>query len=182
MIFGHFGLAFLFKSKFYKKSSIIFLLICCYLPDILLVLFFGIEWVIRMPYPPILYGMIRNILTLGGDSYTFIDDPSMPSHSVIIFLIFISIFLIFFIGRKKLASGLVYGGAIFSHLLFDLLLPDTNRLKPIVYPLYPFDSAPLEFYILDANLFWLIDLSIFILGFFVILWAFSRYEERGGDI
>lgn len=182
MIFGHIGLAFLLKSKFYKKSSLLFLLFCSFLPDILFLAFFGIEWVIRMPYPPIFYGMIRSILTLAGGSYTFIDDPSMPSHSIIIFIIFISIFLIFFIGRKKLVSGLVYGGAIFSHLLFDLLLPDANRAKPIVYPFYPFDSAPLEFYILDVNLFWLIDLSIFVLGFFVILWAFSRHEEQSGAI
>ncbi len=177
MIFGHLGIAFLFKSKFYNRS-IIFLIICSYLPDILFYIFFGIQWTLLMPYNPIFNGVIRCILNVTGISISFIDDPSMPTHSLFLIILFLLLALFIALIYKHFKAILIYSGIILSHLLFDVLLPDANRGKPIVYPLYPINSTPFELYILDSTIFWLIDLSIFILGFFIILWAFSVKEGR----
>ncbi|MFX1293762.1 MAG: hypothetical protein ACFFD2_02715 [Promethearchaeota archaeon] len=175
MIFGHFGFALLVKAKFYKRSLIL-ILICSYLPDLLFYILFGIQWTLVMSYSPVFNGLLRWILSISETSFSLTDDPSAPSHSIILYIIFISIILIYLVIRKKIVSGVIYGGVILSHILFDLILPDANRGKPIVYPFYPFYSAHLELYILDATLFWLIDLSIFIVGFFLMLWAFSKKE------
>ncbi|MHA1131286.1 MAG: hypothetical protein ACTSQI_12760 [Candidatus Helarchaeota archaeon] len=131
-----------------------------------------------MSYNPIFNGLLRWILNLTGSEVSFIDDSSAPSHSIIIYVLFFCMVMLLLIPRKKVISGLIYGGMLFSHILFDLILPDANRGKPIVYPFYPFSKTPLEFYIMDSTLFWLIDLSVFILGFFILLWAFSKKEGR----
>jgi hypothetical protein len=179
MIFGHLGLAFIFKAKFYKRSLIL-LILFSFLPDILFYVFFGIQWTIVMTYNPMFNGLLRWILNLTGTPVILVDDPSAPSHSIIVYVLFFSLILVLMtIGsRKKVVAGLIYGAILFSHILFDLLLPDANRGKAIVYPLYPFNQTPLEFYIMSDTLFWLIDLSIFVLGFFLYLWAFSKHEGR----
>ncbi len=178
MIFGHLGLAFIFKAKFYKRSLIL-LIILSFLPDILFYILFGIQWTMVMSYNPIFNGLLKWILNLTGSSPTLVDFASAPSHSIILYVMFFSLIIVLLGLHKKLVSGLIYGGIIFSHLLFDLILPDANRWN-IVYPLYPFDQTPLNLYQVGINdtIFWLIDLSIFVLGFFLYLWAFSKNEGR----
>lgn len=182
MIFGHLGIAFLLKSRFYK-SSLILLIICCYIPDILFYIFFGIEWTIQMNYSSVYYGAIRWIVAISGSEFSLIKYPLPLSHSIIIYVIFISIFFIIYYYNKKSKVGLVYAAAIFIHLLCDYLLRDANIAAPIVYPLYPFDPSIYHFlppdFILDANIFWMIDLLIFMIGFFLVLRAFSKNEGRG---
>ncbi|MHA1266235.1 MAG: hypothetical protein ACTSRS_13465 [Candidatus Helarchaeota archaeon] len=168
MIFGHLGIAFLLKSKFYKRSLIL-LIICCLLPDLLYYLLLGIQYLILLINPTLL--IVQYVIPI--------------THSVILYVIFILFYMIFSIPRNQVVSALIYGAAILSHLLFDFLLPDANMGVPLVYLLYPFDSSIFHFlpYIsIDANLFWFLDLLVFIIGFFVILWAFSKYEGREYEI
>ncbi|HUY00738.1 MAG TPA: hypothetical protein VMV49_14350 [Candidatus Deferrimicrobium sp.] len=134
-----------------------------------------------MPHSPLLNGLFQWILEMTNADFSLIDNSIPLSHSIALWLIFISIFLILLGTRKKLVAGLLFSGAILSHLLVDFLLPDANRGVPLVYPFYPFDPSLYHFlpYIyIDAMVFWLVDLSIFILGLFVLLWAFSKKEER----
>jgi len=180
MIFGHFGLALLLKAKFYNKSFFL-LIIFCYLPDILYYLFFGIQWVLIIDYPPILTGALRPLLSMTGSSISFIDYPIPLSHSIALYLIFSFILLITLFIQKRSLGGLLFTGAIFTHLLADFLVPDATLGVPIVYPFYPFDPAithALPYFLWDSTYFWLIDLSIFILGFFMGLWAFSKKSGR----
>jgi hypothetical protein len=180
VIFGHLGLAFLFKAKFYSKSFML-LVVFCYLPDLFYYLFFGIQWVLVIDYPPILSGVLRPLLSITGFSLSFIDYPIPLSHSIALYLIFSSIFLLVFFIHKRSLGGLIFTGALFTHLLADFLLPDATIGVPIVYPFYPFDPSiahALPYFIWDSSFFWLIDLSVFILGFFMGLWAFSK---KGGQ-
>jgi len=180
MIFGHFGLALLFKAKFYRRSLIL-ILICCYLPDILFYIFFGIQWTLTMPYSSVFNGLLKWILSITGTTITLVDYPLPLSHSIIIYFIFGIFFLLIYFMKKHSIAGLFYLGIIFIHLLFDFLLPDVTFGVPIVYPLYPFDPVlthAFPYLFIDADIFWLIDLTIFLVGFFVILWAFSKKEGR----
>lgn len=179
MIFGHFGIALMLKAKFYKRS-LIYMLFFCFLPDIVFYILFFIQRSIIMPHPPYFNGLLQWILEITGIELSIEDNPLPFSHSMIIFSIFIMIALILTIPRKKLISGLIYSGAILSHFLFDFLLPDANIATPILYPLYPFNSTFfIEPFLIDNMVFWMVDLLVFIGGFFIILWAFSRNEERG---
>jgi hypothetical protein len=180
MIFGHIGFAFLLKSAFYKRS-LVFLLICSFLPDIVFYILFGIQWTVTVPHSPLLNGLFQWILTMTKTDFSLIDNPLPLSHSIALWLIVIGIFLILWGARKKLVPALFFGGVILSHLLFDFLLPDANMGVPLVYPFYPFDPSLthfLPYLYIDASVFWLIDLSIFILGLFALLWAFSNKEGR----
>jgi membrane-bound metal-dependent hydrolase YbcI (DUF457 family) len=115
-----------------------------------------------------------------GTSISFVEYPSSLSHSIALYALFIFIFVLGFSIKKRSIVGLVFVGAIFSHLLFDFLVPDPNLTK-LVYLLYPFDPSNINslyrFPLSDAN-FWLIDLSVFILGIFIGLWAFSKKSGR----
>jgi len=180
MIFGHFGLAILLKAKYYNKS-LIYLLFFCYLPDILFYIFFGIQWTLVTNYAPILTGLLRPLLSLTKTSLSFINKPLPLSHSIILYVLFAIILLVGFSARKRSIVGLVFVIALFSHLLFDILLPDATISIPIVYPFYPFDPSITDyipFPIWDNAIFWLIDLAVFIFGFFVGLWAFSKKSGR----
>jgi hypothetical protein len=176
MIFGHLGLAMLLKAKYYSKS-LIFLIIFCYLPDIVFYVFFGVQWTLITDYPPIWSGLLRPILSLTGTHLSFIDYPLPLSHSIILYVLFTFILLLGFSARKRSILGLIFTVALFSHLLFDILIPDATIGVPIVYPFYPFDPAIthyVPFLAWDNAVFWLIDLSVFIFGFFTVLWAFSK--------
>lgn len=180
MIFGHLGLALLLKSKFYKRSAI-FLIICCFLPDIIYYTLFGINYVVVMDYPLINGGLLRWLISWSGAEFTFLDNPIPLSHSIALWLIGISIFITLFALKNRIVPALMYSGAILSHLLLDFLLPDAHVGFPLVYPWYPFDPALnhfLPYFFLDRSLFWLIDLLVLIAGFFAILWAFSKNEAQ----
>lgn len=183
MIFGHLGVAFLLKSKFYKRSLII-LIPCCFIPDIIYFLFYGIQYIIVSNYPSIYNGLLGWILNLSGAEITItnIKSSSMAfSHSIILYVIFLSFFLIYSFIHGRTSSRLIYVGAILGHLGLDILLLD--HLYG-VFPLFPFEPTlevfPPQFFLplfnFESAWFWIIDLSIFAAGFFVLLWAFSKYE------
>ena len=175
MIFGHLVIAFLLKSKFYKKSLLLFM-IFCFLPDIIFYILFGMQYVVTMEYSTLNYGLLRWILSLAGTEISFVEFAQPLSHSLVLYAIFLEIFLVYFFTRKRIISGLVYSGAILSHLLCDFLMLDHYWG---VYLFYPFDPSldhhlpylGLDMYSQNA-VFWLIDLLIFLVGFFVLLWAF----------
>ncbi|NVM53087.1 MAG: hypothetical protein HWN66_05245 [Candidatus Helarchaeota archaeon] len=180
MIFGHLGVAFFLKAKFYKRSLII-LTIFSFLPDIIFYILFGTQN-IMVNYPPISNGLLGWLISVFGSDFALIDFPLPMSHSIVLYVMFISLFLILAFSRNRIGSGLIYSGAILSHFLFDFLMPDAN-LKPerIIYPFYPFDPDLLHGISripLNDSLFWVIDLIVFIAGFFVVLWAFSRNEAK----
>ena len=180
MIFGHLGLSLLFKAKFYNKSFLL-LIIFSYLPDLLYYLFFGVQWVLVIDYPPFLSGVLRPLLSMTGTSISFIDYPIPLSHSIALYMIFASIFLFALFIHKRSLGGLIFTGALFIHLLADFLMPDATLAVPIVYPFYPFDPSiahSLPYFMWDSSFFWLADLTILILGFFAGLWAFSKKSGR----
>ena len=176
MIFGHLGIAFLLKSKFYKRSLIL-LIILCYIPDII---YYVISWMLRYVSLPLYqYGLAHWLLSLFSIDTTWTKNLIPVSHSFILYVIFISVFLIYLVIHNRARSGLIYGFAIISHLIVDIIMLDHYWG---VYLLYPFDPNPthsLPFLMYsDSVFFWLIDLVIFIIGFFTILWAFSKHEGR----
>lgn len=180
MIFGHLGLAFLFKAKFYNRS-LLALVIFCYLPDLIYYILFGTQYILVMDYPPINFGVIRWLISITGSDITLIKNPVPLSHSVILYTIFIVVFVVLLIPRGHVKRVLFYGAIILVHLLFDFLLPDANMKVPLVYLFYPFDPSIANFlpYLYwDALVFWFLDFLIFIAGFFVLLWAFSKNVGR----
>ena len=176
MIFGHLGIAFLLKSKFYKRSLIL-LIILCYIPDII---FYVISWMLRYVSLPLYqFGLAHWLLSLFSTDTSWTKNLTPVSHSIILYVIFISLFLIYLLVHNRIKSGLIYGFAVFSHLLLDILFLDHYWGDRGVYLLFPFDSASLPVLLTsDWLYFWFIDLGIFIIGFFTILWAFSKYEGR----
>lgn len=176
MIFGHLGIAFLLKSKFYKRSLIL-LVILCYIPDIL---YYFITWILQyVTLPTYEYGLAHWILALFGAESSWAKNLIPLSHSFILYLIFTAFLLAYLLFHSRIKAGLIYTFAFLSHLVVDIFLLDHYWG---VYLFFPFDSDPthsLPFFVYtDSTIFWLVDLALFIAGFFAILWAFSKYEGR----
>ncbi len=174
MIFGHLGIAFLLKSKFYKRSLLL-LIFLCYIPDII---YYLISWSVQyVSIPTYQYGLVHWILSVVGVEYSFAKNLIPLSHSIILYAIFLSLFLIYFLFHKRARSGLVYSLAIVSHLLLDIVFLDHYWGVSLLYPFDPNANQWAPMYS-ESLYFWFIDLIIFIIGFFVILWAFSKYEGQ----
>ena len=176
MIFGHLGIAFLLKSKFYKRSLIL-LIILCYIPDII---YYVISWLLRYVSLPLYqFGLAHWLLSLFSTDTSWTNNLIPVSHSVILYVIFISVFLIYLGFHNRVRSGLVYSLAIVSHLAVDIVFLEDNIWWGVSL-LYPFDPNANSWALIYSNspYFWFIYLIIFIVGFFTILWAFSKHEGR----